>query len=91
MIRFIRTFELPLIRQFRERWGEQYTHRVQAHWSECIRRFQSGTVAEGPADELLLRLETISEPWSSRPKSFLGNELVRTPRVVTANLSPGRL
>ena len=56
MIRFIRTFELPLIRQFRERWGEQYTQRAQAHWSECIRRFQSGAAAEGPADELLLCL-----------------------------------
>jgi hypothetical protein len=68
MIRFISTFELPLIRQFRDRWGEQYKQRVQAHWSVCIRRFQSGTAAEGPADELLLCLayDCILGPYLAR-------------------------
>ncbi len=56
MICFISSFELPLIRQFRERWGERYAERVRAHWSECVRRFESGAAAEGPADELLLCL-----------------------------------
>ncbi|MCI0637988.1 MAG: hypothetical protein L0Y72_23560 [Gemmataceae bacterium] len=56
MIRFISTFELAIIRQFRERWGEEYKGRVQAHWSECVRRFKAGAPAEGPADELLLCL-----------------------------------
>jgi hypothetical protein len=56
MIRFISTFEMPLVRQFRERWGEQYTQRVRAHWSECVRRFHCGAAAKGPADELLLCL-----------------------------------
>src|SRR3954469_23351917 len=71
MIRFISTFELPLIRQFRDRWGEQYRERLQAHWAECVRRFRSGAAASGPADELLLCLayECILGPYLGVPES----------------------
>src|SRR4051794_27597622 len=56
MIRFISTFELPVIDRFRDRWGDQYQQRVEAVWSGCISRFKAGAAAEGPADELLLCL-----------------------------------
>src|SRR5262249_3899652 len=42
MLRFVGAFEMPVIRLFQERWGQRYKQRVQACWSESIRRFKAG-------------------------------------------------
>src|SRR5262245_18760542 len=70
MIRFVGAFEMPVIRLFQERWGQRYKQRVQACWSDSIRRFKAGGAAEGPADELLLCLayDCILGPYLGVPE-----------------------
>jgi hypothetical protein len=71
VIRFIGTFELPLIDHYRQRWGAEYPDRAQSLWARCVDAFQAGRPATGAVDDLLLCLgyDSALGPYLGVPES----------------------